>query len=159
MSIFNNRKILHGFPKDGQKIKFAKPSKFAWFTNTIEDEKLLEIDKEYTVKKTELNSSSSYVWLEEIDCYDEERNLPFFNLHAFTWTLPELNPKDLIGLTISDSYMINRSYGYGIKFDGKLICEGDPVLEIDYDKSNGRMTGVEYMNGITEQFNKLENIK
>jgi hypothetical protein len=32
-----------------------------------------------------LNSSSSFIWLEEIEPYDKERDMPFFNLWSFDW--------------------------------------------------------------------------
>lgn len=75
-------------PKVGQKITFAKPSKWHWFTNVIEDEKLLTLGEQYTVKEVEIASSASYVYLEEF--WDDEldmycRNQKMFNMHAFTW--------------------------------------------------------------------------
>ena len=74
-----------GFPKDGQKIRFITPAKFAFHNCVVDDQGLLEIGKEYTVRKSQLNSSSSYVWLEEIEAYDKDRDLPFFNLWSFEW--------------------------------------------------------------------------
>jgi hypothetical protein len=74
-----------GFPKDGQKVTFKEPLKIHWFTNVVKDQELLEIGKEYTVRKTQLNSSSSFIWLEEIEPYDKERDMPFFNLWSFDW--------------------------------------------------------------------------
>ena len=85
MSVFENGKEKMGFPKDGQKITFKWPSTHAWFKNVVEDQKLLEKGREYTVRKTQLNSSSAYVWLEEIETYDAERDMPFFNIWAFDW--------------------------------------------------------------------------
>lgn len=67
----------------GTKVKFVKPITDHWFTNVVEDQKLLEIGKEYTVEKVEMNSSSTFVWLQEIPPYDEDRRLPFFNYHSF----------------------------------------------------------------------------
>ncbi len=67
----------------GTKVKFTKPIKIHWFTNLVEDQKLLEVGKEYTIKKVRVASSATYVWLEEIPVYDEERNLPFFSYHSF----------------------------------------------------------------------------
>lgn len=72
-------------PKTGTKIRFTKPIKWHWFKNVTDDQKLLTLNGEYTVKKVEVASSSTYVWLEEMETYDEERNLPFFNLHSFEW--------------------------------------------------------------------------
>ena len=74
-----------GFPKDGQKIIFANPIEIHWFTNVVKDQELLEVGKEYTVRKTQLNSSSSFVWLEELEPYDTERDMPFFSLWCFDW--------------------------------------------------------------------------
>jgi hypothetical protein len=67
----------------GTKVKFVKPITDHWFTNVVEDQKLLEIGKEYTVEKVEMASSSTFVWLQEISPYDEDRRLPFFNYHSF----------------------------------------------------------------------------
>lgn len=67
----------------GTKVKFTKPIKIHWFNNLVEDQKLLEVGKEYTIKKVEVASSATYVWLEEIPVYDEERDLPFFSYHSF----------------------------------------------------------------------------
>ena len=85
MSVFENDKEAMGFPKDGQKITFKWPCEHGWFTNVVEDQKLLKKGKEYTVRRTELNSSSAYVWLEEIHSYDAVRDMPFFNLWCFDW--------------------------------------------------------------------------
>ena len=67
----------------GTKVKFTKPIKIHWFKTLVDDQKLLEVGKEYTIKKVEVASSATYVWLEEIPVYDEERDLPFFNYHSF----------------------------------------------------------------------------
>lgn len=88
MSAFENEKERLGFPEDGQKITFKYPCEHAWFANVVDDQKYLVKDQEYTVRKTELNSSSTYVWLEEIEVYDAERDLPFFNLLCFDWEGP-----------------------------------------------------------------------
>jgi hypothetical protein len=108
-SIFDNRKILHGFPKDGQKIKAITNKTNSWFLSVVEDTKKLEIGKEYTVLKTELNSSSSFVWLEEFG------KDVFFNIHSFEWELPNLDPNDLIGFFISDLNTIHHKYGWGVQ--------------------------------------------
>jgi hypothetical protein len=87
MSIHNTNEAKRemGFPEDGQKVVFSEPLTIHWFTNVVKDQELLEIGKEYTVRKTQLNSSSSFVWLEEVEAYDAERDLPFFNLWSFDW--------------------------------------------------------------------------
>ena len=82
-TIENKTKL--GFPVDGQKVVFSEPLTIHWFSNVVQDQSLLEIGKEYTVKKTQLNSSSSFIWLEELEVYDDERDLPFFNLWSFSW--------------------------------------------------------------------------
>jgi hypothetical protein len=74
-----------GFPEDGQKVIFKEPLTIHWFSNVVQDQKLLEIGKEYTVRKTQLNSSSSFIWLEEVEVYSIEQDLPFFNLWSFDW--------------------------------------------------------------------------
>jgi len=106
MSIFDDRQYLHGLPKPGQKVKYMNPTKFAFHTNVIEDEKnLLELGKEYTVRKVNLNSSSTYVFLEEfwVEGLDEYRNnQKCFSMHAFEWEMPEINLEELIGKNPSD---------------------------------------------------------
>lgn len=133
-SIFNSRKILHGLPKEGQKIKFVKPTKWALHTNVIEDEKLLELGKEYTVKKTELNSSSTYVYLEEFwdDDMDMYRNnQKSFSMGAFEWELPEIDLDELIGLGQNDMCMLSNTYRVGVELNGETLYKGDPVLVIE----------------------------
>jgi hypothetical protein len=83
--IYQQQKEKMGLPKVGQKITFTRPTKFAFHINVVDDQKLLEIDKEYTVRKTQLNSSSAYVWLEEIPSYNEEHDKPYFNVWCFDW--------------------------------------------------------------------------
>lgn len=73
------------FPKNGTKVTFTTPAKFAFHNNVVQDQDLLEIGKEYTVRRTQVNSSSSYVWLEEIEVYNEEHDKPYFNLWSFDW--------------------------------------------------------------------------
>jgi len=87
MSILNTQKEKEklGFPKDGQKVVFKNPCTVHWFNNLVKDQELLEVGREYTVRKTKLNSSSSFIWLEELEVYDKERDLPFFTLWAFDW--------------------------------------------------------------------------
>jgi hypothetical protein len=74
------------FPEDGQKVIFKRPLSSHWFKNIIDDQvRYLAINQEYTVRKTQLNSSSSFVWLEELRPYNKEQDLPFFSLCAFDW--------------------------------------------------------------------------
>ena len=91
-TISNKEKM--GFPKDGQKIIFKEPLTTHWFKNIIDDQvRYLAINQEYTVRKTQLNSSSSFVWLEELRPYNDEQDLPFFSLWSFDW---EGKPKSWI---------------------------------------------------------------
>lgn len=123
MSIFENYKILHGLPKKGQKIIFKGEKVFSWLTNVIEDSEKLIPGQEYTVRKTQLNSSSTYVWLEEFpNIFDpndpnDGRDQPFFSMHSFKWELPEINPDELVGFTDNDLRLLDRTYGedYRIK--------------------------------------------
>jgi hypothetical protein len=67
----------------GTKVKFVKPITHHWFTNLVEDQKLLQVGNIYTVEKVEVASSGTYLWLREFPPYDEDRRLPFFNYHSF----------------------------------------------------------------------------
>jgi len=87
MNTFEDDKERLGFPADGQRITFKHPCEYSWFDSVVDDQKLLVQGQEYTVRKTELNSSSAYVWLQEIEVYDAERDLPFFNLVCFDWEI------------------------------------------------------------------------
>ena len=137
MSIFDDRQYLHGLPKPGQKIKYSKPTKFAFHTNIIEDENnLLELGKEYTVKQVNLNSSSTYVVLEEfwVQGLDEYRNnQKCFNMHAFEWEKPEINLEELIGKNPSDMSMLHNTYKIGITENGEIRYVGDPMLCIEHE--------------------------
>ena len=146
-SIFDKYGILHGLPKIGQKITYSKPSRFSWLPNVIEDEKrLLELGKNYTVDSCELNSSSTYVWLQEFP--KDTDHMPFFNMSAFTWELPVLNPVDLVGFTSLDMSTVKRTYGYGFKdLSGNILIKGDIYIVIDCDKS-GRIESAEWENKI-----------
>jgi hypothetical protein len=141
-SIFDDRKILHGFPKDGQKIKAITNKTNSWFLSVVEDTKKLEIGKEYTVLKTELNSSSSYVWLSEFG------GDMFFNLHSFEWELPKLDPNDLIGFFVSDMNTIHYKYGFGVQRGEDIRHEGSPmiVVKCEHEKYADYITSVEFKN-------------
>ena len=137
--LFEKHKILHGLPLPGQMVKYAEPSKFAFFKDVIENEKLLKLGNYYTVKKTELNSSSTYVWLDEFwdnDIDEHIQNQKFFNMYAFDWDLPELDLNDLIGVGVRNVCQLNDSYGYGIKFDNEVFYEGEPMLVLEYDEKD-----------------------
>jgi hypothetical protein len=141
-SIFDNRKILHAYPKDGQKIKTITNKTNSWFLQVVEDTKKLEIGKEYTVLKTELNSSSSYVWLSEFG------GDMFFNLHSFEWELPKLDPNDLIGFFISDLNTVHYKYGFGVQVGEDIRHEGSPmiVVKCEHEKYADYITSVEFKN-------------
>ena len=137
MSSFNKFKILHGFPIKGQKIRYTTPTKHHWFVNISEDEKnLLKLGEEYTVKSVELNSSSTYVWLEEYFTKEDWHDNPMFNLSAFTWEKPLLHPGDLVGFEAMNMGTVHRNYGYGIEVNGKTFLNmvGDPVIVLEVDK-------------------------
>jgi hypothetical protein len=137
MSIFDKYSILHGLPKVGQKIKFVEYPTFSFFKNVIEDSKKLVIGQIYTVRKTELNSSSTYVWLEEFpDVSNDGRELPFFMMGSFEWDLPEIDLKDLIGWNARDVGRLSNSYGWGISINGKEWLKGTPMLNVVPDQND-----------------------
>jgi hypothetical protein len=145
-SLFDKRKVLHGLPKVGQKITFIKPT-MSWFTNVNEDAKKLIPGQEYTVRKTELNSSSTYVWLEEFpNIFDpndpmDGRDQPFFNMGSFKWEKPEIELDKLIGFNVSDLKTLSRTYGWGITVKFETWEEGTPMLMVDHDEF-GRVDAV-----------------
>lgn len=131
MSAFDKYQVFQGLPVVGQKVKYTKPTKHSWFTNVIDAEKLLVLGNEYTVAKVELNSSSTYVWLQEFPKGD--RDLPFFSMGAFQWEMPKLiDPKLIIGFIAHEALDLNRVYGFGIKLNGVLKRKGTPVLCCEY---------------------------
>lgn len=138
MSMFDKYKIFHGLPKPGQKVTYKNPTQYSFHQNKITDEKeLLELGKEYTVRKVQLNSSSTYVYLEEfwVEGLDEYRNKQkSFEMHAFEWEIPAIDMEDLIGFDVRDACrLINKPYEYGIKYQGELMYEGSPVLVLEGD--------------------------
>jgi hypothetical protein len=146
-TLFDDRQFLHGLPVRGQKIKYVKPTKFAFHTNVIEDEKnLLELNKEYTVRRVELNSSSTYVSLEEfwVEGLDEYRNnQKCFNMHAFCWDKPPIDTTRLIGRDPRDCAILHRSYGCGLTVNGETRYEGTPMLHVEYDTASYTITQAE----------------
>lgn len=125
-TLFDNRKILHGLPKVGQKIVFRQPAKFAFLSSTVNAENnLLEVGKTYTVRDVELNSSTTYVWLEEFP--EEQNGDVFFNMHSFDWEAPEIQPEELIGFYESDLGILRYKYNIGIIINGEVRYEGFPV--------------------------------
>lgn len=136
MSIFDDRQFLHGLPQQGQKVKYVKPSEWCWHTDILENEKLLELGKEYTVRRVQLNSSSTYVCLEEFwdeDLDEYRHNQKSFNMHAFSWEKPKIDPNMLIGRDPRDCAMLHNTYKCGITQNGKLWYSGDPMLYIEYE--------------------------
>jgi hypothetical protein len=146
-TLFDDRQFLHGLPVRGQKIKYVKPTKFAFHTNVIEDEKnLLELNKEYTVRRVELNSSSTYVSLEEfwVEGLDEYRNnQKCFNMHAFCWDKPPIDTTRLIGRDPRDCAILYSSYGCGLTVNGEPRYEGTPMLHVEYDTASYTITQAE----------------
>lgn len=138
-TLFDDRQFLHGLPLPGQKIKYVKPTKFAFHSNVIEDEKnLLKLGEEYTVRKVELNSSSTYVFLQEFweEGLDEYRyNQKFFSMHAFEWDKPAIDPSMLIGRSVNDCHILHSSYGCGITVNGVVKYEGTPMVYVEYEES------------------------
>lgn len=120
MSLYDKYILLHRLPVVGQKIKFIKPVKFHWFNSLVEREKTLEPGKEYTVRHVELNSSSTYVWLEEFpdtDKHESGRGNMFFSMQSFQWEPPPLDPQSLIGYNILELDRLS------IKGDLKVECK------------------------------------
>jgi hypothetical protein len=145
-TLFDDRQFLHGLPVRGQKIKYVKPTKFAFHSNIIEDEKnLLELGKEYTVRRVNLNSSSTYVSLEEfwIEGLDEYRNnQKSFNMHAFSWEKPPIDPERMIGRDYRDCAMLHHSYGCGVTVNEKVLYAGVPMLHVEAT-TEGKITKFE----------------
>jgi hypothetical protein len=137
MSIFNKYSKLHGLPLPGQKITFKAPAAWGYFTNVIEDEKTLLVPgQEYTVKKTSLNSSSTYVYLEEywIEGLDEYRNnQKMFTMQSFSWEKPEIVLDELLGFSVRDLSTLQRVYGYGLYVDDAVWLDGSPMLHIFHE--------------------------
>jgi hypothetical protein len=129
--LFDKHKILNGLPKIGQKIKFREAAKFAFLPQTAQAEfNLLEKGQEYTVREVELNSSTTYVWLEEFP--DDGPNEVFFNMHSFDWDAPELDPQELIGFYDSDLGILRyKRPNIGIEVDGELRYEGTPTYSFE----------------------------
>lgn len=136
--MFDKYTIFSGLPLPGQKIKFIKPAKFGWFKDVLDDEKnLLVPGQEYTVRKVNLNSSSTYVYLEEfwVEGLDEYRNnQKCFNMHSFSWDTPPFDPAKLVGFNVNDCYELNnKPYKFGVENNGKLLCAGSPIVSVISD--------------------------
>lgn len=141
--MFDKYKILHGFPKVGQKVKYVKPTKVHWFKNVVEDENRLILLDEYTVSKTELNSSSSYLWLEEFP-QEKDNGTPFFNLGAFDWIAEVPQASELVGFTVLDLFRLSGKIGCQVNKDTYEISKNGIVLLTPiYDKMTGVISGFE----------------
>ena len=145
MSLFDKYQVFYNLPRPGTKVTFTKKTKFAFFKSTIENEDLLELGAEYTVKKVNLNSSSTYVYLEEF--WDENLdtyrfNQKAFNIGAFTWPEVGINPQDLVGFTVRDCYSFCSDGKIGIKEGGELLFAGEKIIEIESEK--GIITKAQY---------------
>ncbi len=154
MSLFENHKVLHGLPHVGQQIQFTRKTQ-SWFTNVNEDQDKLVINQTYTVRKTQLNSSSTYVWLQEFpNIFDENdpsdgRDQPLFNLSSFKWLPPSIDFDALIGLDARQCmYHLNRVYSVGIFLNGNKAhnCEGDPEINLEYNPKTFIITKAEWRN-------------
>lgn len=134
MSAFDKYSKLHGLPLPGQQITFVAPAQWGYFTNVLEDEKTLLVPgQKYTVKKTSLNSSSTYVYLEEfwVEGLDEYRNnQKKFTMQSFTWEKPAINMDELVGFHSRDLITLHRTYGYGLYIDDAVWYDGSPMLHI-----------------------------
>ena len=140
MSMFDKYSILHGLPLPGQKIRFVAPAKWGYFTNVIADEKTLLVPgQEYTVRKTSLNSSSTYVYLEEywIEGLDEYRNnQKMFTMQSFEWEKPDIVLDELVGFSVRDLTTLNSVYGYGLYIDDSVWLDGSPMLHIFHESES-----------------------
>ena len=95
------------WPKNGSKVIF-KGTRMFWFKNMIENaNKLLEVDKEYTISKIELASSWCAVILEE---FPDNK----FALNWFEYT------KDL---TTQEAMKIEKDEWQTVKYEHKTLEE------------------------------------
>ena len=104
------------WPKLGSKATFKGSSKF-WFTNIVKDaDELLEVGKEYTIKKLELASSWCAVILEEFP--EHKFSLGFFDYDK------DLTTQEVI--KIKREYIENRCEQLMTEYeaDSKKILEG-----------------------------------
>jgi len=133
MQEFNKYKFINGLPIEGQKVVFTTPCEHHWFRNVIEDQSLLSVGETYTVKRIEVASSATYLWLEEFPV-DESWGRPFFNMHSFSWDIPlysdEYMIDNIIGMNISDVIMVADTYRFGLVADGVLKIDKFPRLVI-----------------------------
>jgi hypothetical protein len=143
-AIFDSRKVLHGLPVVGQKIQYTRKTR-SWFTNVEADQDKLVLGEWYTVRKTELNSSSTYVWLQEFPNIFEDdpkdgRDQPFFNMGSFTYVRPPIDFDALIGLGARECLTLRYAYPFlGIYVNGQRAAEGDPEIDLEYDIKDPHM--------------------
>jgi len=95
------------WPKVGSKVKFKGTHMF-WFKNMIEDaNKLLEVDKEYTISDLRLASSWCAVILEEFP--EHKFSLSFFD-YVEELTTEEVLKDKKDTLETQKVYLKNRNY-------------------------------------------------
>lgn len=116
--------IFNALPKVGQKIRFEAYTKFSFHREIKENEKLLKIGEQYTIRKYHIGGSTTYVELEEFHDpnLDEYRsNQKMFSIFAFCWDAPELDPNDLIGMcSFHIKTRLSEKYGLDIDIDGEV---------------------------------------
>ena len=80
----NNSSIV---PKSGEKITFKYPKTSDVFLDLLENQKLLEINKEYTLSYINfVDMDSSCVSLVEFPSLSETSKPPMFSLTIFDWS-------------------------------------------------------------------------
>lgn len=144
-TLFDKYKVLHRLPVKGQKVKCKSKATHHWFKDLIEREQtLLEIGKEYTVRDTELNSSSTYIWLEEFPDTNgnEERGNVYFSMGSFEWTPPPLDPQSLIGFSVRDLFRLIHK-GINVDNDTFIITDGDIKYLPLYDQIHGQIYDIQ----------------
>ena len=136
------------WPKAGSKATFKGSSKF-WFTNIVKDaNELLELGKEYTIKKLELASSWRAVILEEfpehkfsLGFFDYDKDLTtqeVMKIEKESWetqkyeytSLEELNNRKPIKMNLA----ITREYLDYLKTINPLDLNNDPKQLEEFDK-------------------------
>lgn len=143
-TLFDKYKILHALPRIGQKVKYTKPTTIHWFTSTVENEKDLVLGQEYTVRDTELNSSSTYIWLEEFPSTNgDERGNKQFTVGSFSWEKTFPTPEELVGYNVRDLFRLQHSFdNVQVNHDTfELWKDGSLHLSPIYDKNTGNITG------------------
>lgn len=143
-TIFEKYKPLHRLPVKGQKVVCKSKIKHHWFTDLVKrEQELLEVGKEYTVRDTELNSSSTYVWLEEFPDTnsDEKRGNVYFSMHSFEWKPEPIDPESLIGHSVRDLMRLTYAENSTVTVnpDTFKITDGELEYLPLYDKVHGQI--------------------